>query len=408
MSGGEPLAQKRIGGRQFVLLGALAFLVMASYAIARPAIESMFIEAYTSAALPTAWIAVGICATAVVLLYNRLAESAQLGDLFVGTLGISLLSLVVLLGAVVFQVPYAAFALYVWKDVYIVILVEIFWSFANATYGTRTARWSYGLFCVMGSAGGISANLGIGALAQSIGTGNAVWLLVPVLIFSAALATGLPTLNRKTPIEPTQKGRFGEGLRLIRESRYLGLILALIVIVQVVVTLIDYQYNVMVEAAYTNEDARTAVMGQVYAIIDAASLGLQLMTGVILARLGVSKALALIPMVLAAAVGVFAVAPRFITMAIAKVASKCLDYSLFRAAKEILYIPLSYKEKTQGKAIIDMLTYRLAKAGASMLLLILVGGWVVYVTLGLIGVWFVVIRRVTARFRQREGETHPG
>ena len=48
-------------------------------------------------------------------------------------------------------------------------------------------------------------------------------------------------------------------------------------------------------------------------------------------------------------------------------ASKAFDYSLFRSAKEMLYIPLSYEEKTRGKALIDMLAYRVAKGGASLL-----------------------------------------
>jgi len=330
-----------------------------------------------------AWIAVGCTATVVVLFYNRVAEGSQLRDLFLGTVGFSILTLVLLLAAVAAQVPYASFALYVWKDVYIVILVEIFWTFANATHGTKSARWTYGLFCVMGSFGGISANLGVGYLAAWVGTENAVWLLVPLLFFTASLATGLPELARQGAHDGGAPRTFGKGLQLIRNSPYLTLILVLIVLVQVVVTLIDYQYNRMIEEAYPDQDARTAIMGQVYAFIDGASLVLQLGTGLVLARLGVSKVLAMIPLILASAVSAFVIAPRFITMAVAKVASKCFDYSLFRAAKEILYIPLNYDEKTQGKAVIDMLTYRVAKGGASLLIMVIAGGWVIYMTLGL-------------------------
>jgi len=54
------------------------------------------------------------------------------------------------------------------------------------------------------------------------------------------------------------------------------------------------------------------------------------------------------------------------------VASKAFDYSLFRAAKEILYIPLSHAEKTQGKAFVDMMSYRMAKGATSLMLLGLV------------------------------------
>jgi len=48
-----------------------------------------------------------------------------------------------------------------------------------------------------------------------------------------------------------------------------------------------------------------------------------------------------------------------------------------------------------------MLTYRVAKAGASILLLVVAGGWVIYVTLGLVGCWFAVIRRIAPEYQGR-------
>jgi ATP/ADP translocase len=76
-----------------------------------------------------------------------------------------------------------------------------------------------------------------------------------------------------------------------------------------------------------------------------------------------------IPTVLGTTLGAFSIAPTFAMMKLTKIASKSMDYSLFRAAKEILYIPLGVKEKTQGKAVIDILGYRVAKAFASGILL---------------------------------------
>ena len=99
-------------------------------------------------------------------------------------------------------------------------------------------------------------------------------------------------------------------------------------------------------------------------------------------------------------------------MAVAKVSSKCMDYSIYRAAKEILYIPLSYKEKTEGKAVVDILCYRVAKIGASLLLLLLgaisATGWVVWCILALIGLWIALTLKLIpmykARIASNEGE----
>ena len=40
---------------------------------------------------------------------------------------------------------------------------------------------------------------------------------------------------------------------------------------------------------------------------------------------------------------------------------KALDYSLFRAAKEMLYIPLSFDSRYRAKSVIDAFGYRLSK-----------------------------------------------
>ena len=114
----------------------------------------------------------------------------------------------------------------------------------------------------------------------------------------------------------------------------------------------------------------------------------------------------LIPGLLAGFVIGAAAWPRMITIAITKVASKAFDYSIFRAAKELFYIPLSHSEKTQGKAVVDMLTYRVAKGGASIVLLVLkkLGAPLFMasgVALGMVVVWLVLTVVVVRRYRER-------
>ena len=101
----------------------------------------------------------------------------------------------------------------------------------------------------------------------------------------------------------------------------------------------------------------------------------------------------------------FTIAPGLLTVSVLKNASKSFDYSIFRAAKEILYIPLTYREKTAGKSIVDMLTYRTAKVGASLILMIFValgGSFTVSLITGMILVgWLLLTIKINRGFRAK-------
>ena len=381
----------------------LAFVLLMSYEVARSPVESLFVDAHGSRLLPAAWTLVAAMAVVLVSIYNRFAARYDLGTIFGAVALISAAVLVLALLGRDAGVPGASYALYVWKDMYIVVLLEIFWSVANTRFDVARASKLYGLFCVMGSLGAMSGGLLVAGVAEDWGTERTLYVVLPLLGL-CWLMRGLLRGKRQAGGETLVAA---QGLAILKRSRYLLLMLLLIATVQLVITLVDYQYNVMLEATYPDKDTRSAVGAMVYTWISAGSLALQLLTGPVLKLFGVSLVLLAIPGIIGAAVGAFALVPRFLTMAVSKVAGKCFDYSLFRAAKEILYIPLSYPEKTQGKAFIDMMTYRVAKGGVSLLVLWLALldalAAITVLTLGLITVWVWLTVRITRRYRARTG-----
>lgn len=396
------LKHLRIAGLAF--LGAV---IMFGFAIARPATESLFLAANTSKALPIVWFLVAATVLVAVVVYNRFVAHHDLLDLLGRVSAISaaaLAALVFLHGA---GMPGSEYALYIWKDVYIVLVVEIYYSYANSVFPIHTARWVYGLFGALGASGGICGNFLVGWLATTYGTGLALWAVPPTLLviwlfcipFKRVAGIGAPLAKSYA------HGSVRETVRVVRKSSYLALVVLLIAVVQVVITLIDYQYNGVLERAYPAMDFRTGIIGKVYAATDAASFVLYLLTGPILRLAGVPIVLLSIPCILATGLTGFLVWPRFLMMAGVKVASKSIDYTLFKIAKEILYIPLSYAEKTMGKAAIDMFVYRVGKGGASLLLMGLVAlsavklAWAL--TFVLIAVWVVVAAMVVRRFRRK-------
>ena len=389
----------RIGG-----LALIAFALMAGYAIARPAIESLFLQDWGTGALPWAWLGVALGAVLSAAAWSRLSARVELAALL-GTVGaISGLLLAALLFAREAGIREASFLLYIWKDVYIVVLVETFYAFANVVFPLSTARWTYGLFGLVASLGGMIGNFAVGQVAARLGTQRTPWLVLVDLLVAAALGWGL---GRRAGVREIERGapavRTGlrEGLAVVGRSRYLGWVLALIATVQVCTNLIDFAWSGVVEREIPNLDQRTAVIGQVYGGIDALNILLNLLTGPILRLAGVPATLLGVPLVLAGAVSAAILTPGFLAMAVAKVANKAMDYSLFRSAKEALYLPLSWEEKTQGKAVVDMMTYRVAKGAASALVLLLMAaqaqgqamGGVLVLLVAWIALTLVIVRR---------------
>jgi AAA family ATP:ADP antiporter len=77
---------------------------------------------------------------------------------------------------------------------------------------------------------------------------------------------------------------------------------------------------------------------------------------------------ALIPLVHLGAGLALLLRPSLWTGSLAFLLFKSIDYSVFRAAKEILYIPLPYDARYRSKELIDAVGYRVGKGGASALL----------------------------------------
>lgn len=382
-----------IDKRAVASLGGLAFLLLGTYELARPAAESLFLKNYGSENLPWAWIVVAASAAAVVAVYGRLSKGRHLLSVMSAAALICAVIATGLLLGLRAKLPWVPFALYVFKDIFGVVLIEIFWSLANSYFPLKSAAWIYGLFCVMGSLGAMSmnvvggamatyspeplANLLAGGTAEGSGTIVALWGLLPLFIIIAVAATLTSKVISSERIGATdedkkEKPSFSEGLRVVAQSPYLRLMLALIALTQLAINLIDYSFHTGIEVFEPNTDHRTALISTVYLAINLGAMLLQLSTGPILKVLKVHRVLPGIPAMLGVTMVGFILMPHVALLASAKALSKILDYSLFRATKEMLYIPLTYVQKTQGKAVIDMLTYRVAKGAASALVLGLV------------------------------------
>jgi ATP/ADP translocase len=142
---------------------------------------------------------------------------------------------------------------------------------------------------------------------------------------------------------------------------------------QVVSTVLDLRFNGLVEESIPNKDVRTAFYGKFYGQwLGISAFVLQVIGAPILLRFLPLRLIHLsIPLIHFIACGVLTIAPSLRSGALAFLFFKAFDYSIFRAGKEIFYIPLSFDARYRAKQVIDSFGYRSAKSGSALIIALL-------------------------------------
>lgn len=361
-----------------ILFAAISISIAASfllcgYEFIRAVSNSLFITAYTAENLPRVMFAVAPSILLILYIYGRLLS--WFGATY--TLAItSFLSAALILScylAIINNIKFAAAIIYVFREAYIVLIIEQFWSFVNSTLTSKQAKTINGPFCAIASVGSVVGGLLIGRWATTLGSATFL-IFTSVSLFPAALF-GIVAYKFAGEPKPTideEGGRRGHlGAKTFFNSKYLVYIGMLILSTQVISTVLDLRFNDFVETDIAETDAMSSYYGNFYAKLGAISAGLQLVIVPIALRLVSIRLIHIvIPIVHFLNGLVLTFAPSLRTGARAYLSFKALDYSLFRAGKELLYMPLSYDSRYRAKQIIDSFIYRSAKSGSAGILVL--------------------------------------
>ena len=356
-----------------IIYAALAISVAASfllfgYEFIRAVSKSLFIDAYTAANLSRVMVAVPPSLLLFLYIYGRLLS--WLGA--TRTLAVTaVLSGIFILGcyfALLGGIKFATVIIYLLREAYIVIIIEQFWSFVNSTLTSKQAKVINGPFCAIASTGAFVAGKLVNRWAETLGTKILLLFtagsLIPAALFGilAYSLTGEPK-----PSGAEEGGRRGHlGLKTFFSSKYLLILGLLIISTQVISTVLDLRFSGLVETEISNTDTRTAYFGNFYANLNLTAAILQLVIVPIALRFVSIRIIHIgIPVVHLLNGLVLTLMPSLRAGARAFLTFKALDYSLFRAAKELFYMPLSYDERYRAKQIIDSFGYRFAKGGSA-------------------------------------------
>ena len=356
-----------------IILFSNFFLIILAYYQVKSASRSLLIEYWGAENFPWVWIASALLLGSFIGLYHRLVERYSRLSVVLGCCLLFILLLVSFRYALGWHAASASIGFYLFVDIFSVILVEQFWSLANTVTPSEAGRRSYWFIGTGGLLGGVLGGITATALLEYTPLQTPDLLLscagILILTFSLNLLMGRMGLYREVADEGPAIIAAG-GWRMLLKSRYLLLIAAALLCSQLAQPVVEYQFLKAVETSYTQLDARTAYISVFFSVLGLVSIGINLLVTPFIHRfLGVMWGMLTQPVILALSSVIFMAQPVLAAAAAMKISDRGLSYSINRASKEQLYIPVDPVHTYQAKAWIDMLGYRLFKVLGSTLIL---------------------------------------
>lgn len=413
---------RRQAARPIALFVNFLLIILAYYQI-KPASRSLLVEYYGADNFPYVWIATALVLGVLIGPYGRIVARFDRLRVVQGSclLFIALLLLfrlllsyheveIRLLGLGGQAAALAAIAFYVFVDIFSVVLVEQFWSLANTVHSTAEGRRWYGFVGTGGLVGGVAGGVTAAAALRYLGLAT-----VDLLLVSAAILTLVLALNRilawmgvYAQVQPVPASTAPAAHGHAHASRgYLLLIAVCLLCAQLCQPVVEFQFIKAVEAAYAGLDARTAFISTFFSQLGLFSIGVNLLvTPLVLRYLGTIGGLLAQPTLLLVASVAYFSQPTLAAAATMKIADRGLSYSINRASKELLYIPIDPVQIYRAKAWIDMFGYRLFKVLGSAAIL-LATHWLMvpvpglaWLTVAVTVYWIVAVIKVTTAFRR--------
>jgi AAA family ATP:ADP antiporter len=368
------IALRKLGFRALFLFVNFFLIIMALYQL-KPASRSLFIESLGAQQLPYIWIATALTMGVFIAFYHRLVERHSRINVVLGTCLVVSALLVGFRILLNYPGPLAAAGLYVFVDIVGVVLIEQFWSLTNSIYTTQEGKSWYGFVGTGGLVGGV-----LGGWVSAMFIKHTPLQTPDLLLTAAAIITIIFVLtwimgsagifcevdHVVRVIEPSSGG-----WRILRHSRYLLLIAAILMLAQLASPLVEYQFLNSVEASYPEREARTAFLSLFFAVLGAVSIAVNMgITPLVHRYLGAIAGLLVQPLMIWIFSWCFFFQSTLFIAAGTKISDRAMSYSINRASKELLYVPVDSVLIYQAKAWIDMFGYRLFKVAGSVLILL--------------------------------------
>lgn len=351
-----------------ISIGFIAAITMIGYELARSASYTLFKFEYGTDKLPLVMAFIPIAAIASIYIYDLfLNRWGPRRTLILSTLFSAFTFFICYLG-LLYKIKLASAVLFVFREIYIVILVEQYWSYINSGLEKDIAKKINGPLIGISSLGSIAGGFISGQLAEPLGTMNIILIPMALCLPAAYFSHKVYKIFGEPQPKKTQLN-FSKttGLKALLNSKHLRYLFFIIIFTQILATTLDLAFQNRIQIHMPQMDQQTSYLGYFFASLNGIALFFQfILTPVLLRHMNPMLVFILIPLVNFVFCGWALLDSSLYSIGASLLLFKAMDYSLFRATKETFYIPLNFDVRYRTKEIIDVFGYRTSKGLTSL------------------------------------------
>ena len=341
--------------------------------------DALFLSSFSVSALPAVMAAGAVLSLLAALWMSRLLTRYSPAVILPILFASSMCGLVIEWAIDRVSPPTTAVAVFLHTAVFGPLLISAFWSLINERFDPHSARRAVGRIALGGTIGGVLGALMAWRVATLVALPTLILLLAAThgvcLIGTFMLRSRAPrrAIDTSEPPADSQKLVGISAVTLLRREPYLRNLALLVALAAATSGLLDFLFSRQAVANFAKGPELLTFFSLFWLAIAVLSLVIQVVIGPhALGKLGIAANIAILPaIIITGGVVAFAV-PGFITTSILRGSEAVQRNTLYRAAYELLYTPLSDAHKRSIKVQIDIGCDRfgtIAAAGLVMLFL---------------------------------------
>ena len=353
------------------LAGLSATFLFCGYEFIRSTAESIFLANFSAESKPYALSCVPVMMLLLIYFYGRLLSAAGSARAMVWSMLASAAVFIASFFCLKTGNKWAAFFLFIFKESYVVIISEQYWSFINSTLRDEEGKIFNGPVTGLGALGSLIGGFLLSRFVVAFHSESFI-LFSAAAFFPALILFWFAYKQGGEPVPSPAEAHGKKGhlhLSILKENRTVLYIALIIFTAQVVSTLLDLRFTHLAREFLPEKDLRTAFFGSFWMKVNIFSFSMQFLLAPLLLRYIKTRWIQVaIPLVHVCACAYLLAAPGIFSAGLAYLLFKGLDYSIFRASKETLYIPFSYDTRYRAKQVADAFSYRFSKGVTSVVL----------------------------------------